>query len=54
MEKDAVKTKAEAEKATIVSAKELEAVKAESDRIRAQYEAAKKAGGGTVPVLSKN
>ena len=54
MEKDAVKTKAEAEKATIVSAKELEAVKAESDRIRAQYEAAKKAGGGAVPVLSKN
>ena len=54
MEKDAVKTKAEAEKATIVSAKELEAVKAESERIRAQYEAAKKTGGGTVPVLSKN
>ena len=50
LEKDAAKTKAAAEKAAIGSAKELQAAKAEADKLRAQYEATKKAA----PALSKN
>ncbi len=53
MEKDAVKTKANAEAGQGASAKELEAAKAEAEKLRAQYEAVKKAGA-PVPVLSKN
>ena len=52
METDAVKTKAGAEKAEIGSAKELEIAKAAAEKLRAQYEADKKAA--TPPALSKN
>jgi hypothetical protein len=43
LEADAVATKAEAEKATVVLAKELEAAKSEAEKVRAQYDAAKNA-----------
>jgi len=43
LEKDAAKTKADAEKAAVASATELQAAKAEADKLRAQYEAAKNA-----------
>ncbi len=53
MEKDAVKTKADAEKAAIAAAKDLEAAKAAAEKLRAQYEAGKKAGAAPAK-LSQN
>ena len=43
LERDGAKTKADAESAAIVRARELETAKAAAEQIRAQYEAAKKA-----------
>jgi hypothetical protein len=53
MEKDAVKTKADAEKAAIAAAKDLDDAKAAAEKLRAQYEAGKKAAG-TPSKLSQN
>jgi hypothetical protein len=53
MEKDAAKTKAAAEKAAVIAAKDLEAAKAAAEKLRAQYEAGKKAAG-TAGKLSQN